>query len=110
MKQCMLYAVACDIILSEPDQFRDIFLAMGPFHWVRVLLRCQGKLLRDSGVDDSLVECEIFGPGVLASVLNGGHYVRSFTGMLVIEDTIRLMQWEMSGREGIGENILSWII
>ena len=77
-----------DIILHEPESFKDIFLCMGPFHWTKILLRCQGRLLRGSGIDDGLVECGVFGPGVKDSVLNGSHYVRSLTGMLIIEDVI----------------------
>ena len=61
-----------------------MFLCLGPFHWTRVLLRCQGKLLRGSGPDDALVECAVFGPGVIESVLTGSHYVRALTGMLLL--------------------------
>ena len=60
-----VFGPSCDICLSEPEHFQDLFIGMGPFHWTRVLLRCQGKLLRGSGIDDALVECGVFGPGVL---------------------------------------------
>ena len=90
-----VFAPAADIYLHETEQFKDLFLCMGPFHWTRVLLRCQGKLLRGSGPDDALVECAVFGPGVIESVLNGSHYVRALTGMLIVEDLIRSLQWEM---------------
>ena len=64
---------------------------MGPFRWTRVLLRCQGNLLRGSGPDDVLIGCAVpvFGPGEAESVLNGSHYVRAITGMLIVEDVIR---------------------
>ncbi len=88
-----VFGPSCDICLSEPEHFQDLFIGMGPFHWTRVLLRCQGKLLRGSGIDDALVECGVFGPGVLESALNGGHYVRAITGMLIVEDLIRSLQW-----------------
>ena len=29
-------------------------------------------------------------------MLNGSHYVRALTGMLIVEDVIRSLQWEMS--------------
>ena len=90
-----VFAIACDIYLDETEQFKDVFLCMGPFHWTRVLLRCQGKLLRGSGPDDALIECGVFGPGVIESVLNGSHYVRALTGMLIVEDLIRSLQWEI---------------
>ena len=37
----------------------------------------------------------MFGRGVIESVLNGSHYVRALTGMLIVEDVIRSLQWEM---------------
>ena len=82
-----------DIYLHEPDQFKDLFLCLGPFHWARILLRCQRKLLRGSGVDDALLECGVLGPGVVESALTGSHYMRALTGMLIVEDLIRSLQW-----------------
>ncbi len=37
----------------------------------------------------------MFRPGVIESVLNGSHYVRALTGMLIVEDMIRLLQLQM---------------
>lgn len=89
-----VFAPALDIYLHETEEFKDLFLCLGPFHWTRVLLRCQGKLLRGSGPDDALIECAVFGPGVIESALNGSHYVRAVTGMLIVEDLIRTLQWQ----------------
>jgi len=72
-----VFAIACDVYLEEKEQLKDMFLCMGPFHWTRVLLKCQGKLLKGSGPDDALIECAVFGPGVMESVWNGSHYVRA---------------------------------
>ncbi|KAL8602085.1 hypothetical protein ACOMHN_007355 [Nucella lapillus] len=90
-----VFAVAADVYLHETEQFKDLLLCLGPFHWTRILLRCQGKLLRGSGLDDALVECGVFGRGVIESALNGTHYVRALTGMLIVEDLIRSLQWQM---------------
>ena len=46
-----VFALASDIYLHETNKFSDLFLCMGPFNWTLVLLRCQGKLLRGSGLD-----------------------------------------------------------
>ena len=80
-------------MISEPELFDKLLPCMGPFHWERILLKCQGRLLRGSGIDDALVECEVFGKGVLESVLNGTHYYRSFAGMLIVEDIILSLMW-----------------
>ena len=90
-----VFAQAADIYLHETEEFKDLVLCMGPFHWTRVLLRCQGKLIKGSGVDDGLIETSVFGPGVIESVLNGHHYVRALAGMLIVEDVIRSRQWEI---------------
>ena len=94
-----VFAPAMDIILSDPKQFKNIFLMLGPFHWTKVLLRCVGCLFAGSGIDDSLKECEVFGPLVLDSVINGKHYVRAMTGMLMIEDVIYRLMWEEFWRQ-----------
>lgn len=78
-----VFAQAVDIYLHETEQFKDLLFCMGPFHWTRVLLRCQGKLLRGSGPDDALVECAVFGPVVIVGVKRQPLYVRALTGMLM---------------------------
>ena len=88
-----LFAPAMDIILSEPTTFKNIFLMLGPFHWTKILLRCEGRLFAGSGIDDALKECEVFGPNVLDPVINGGHYVRSMTAVLLIQDVIYKLIW-----------------
>ena len=42
-----------------------------------MFLRCAGRYLSGSGVDDVLIENEVFGRKDLHSVLNGTHYARS---------------------------------
>ena len=59
-----------------------------------ILLKYLGKYLRGSGPDDALIECSVFGPGVLETVLNGTHFVRSLTGTLIVEDVVIKLLWE----------------
>ena len=54
----------------------------------------QGKLLRGTGIDDALVECEVFGPVVLDTALNGHHYACALTGMLIVEDVMMRLIWK----------------
>ena len=89
-----VFNIIVDIYLHEPDTFKNIFPCMGPFHWCRIILRCAGKLLRGTGIDDAMIECEIFGPVVIESALNGSHYVRALTGVLIVEDVIMRMVWK----------------
>ena len=67
---------------------------MGAFHMTKIALKCAGKYLAGSGMDDALVEAEIFGSQVVHSVMNGSHYMQSFQGMLIISEVIQSLQWE----------------
>ena len=80
--------------LTEPQKFKDILPLLGPFHTSRIHLKCQGKFLRGSGVDDALIECSVFGSGVIETVLNGSHYVHSLTGVSIVEDFIMKLLWQ----------------
>ncbi len=57
--------------MSESDVFYDIYPMMGMFHMAKVLLRCAGKYLTGSGMEDALIESEVFGKRVLQSLLSG---------------------------------------
>ena len=72
-----VFNIVVDIFLHEPETFKTLFPCMGPFHWSRVLLRCAGKLLKGTGFDDAMVECDVFGQVDIESALNGTHYARA---------------------------------
>ena len=74
--------------MSEPDMFKDIYAMLGAFHYAKVFLRCAGRYIIGSGIDDALVEAEIFGKQTLNTVLTGSHYYRSLQGMLMIVEVI----------------------
>lgn len=82
-------AVAADVYLQKTEHLNDMILCIGHFHRTYVLLGCQGKLLRCSGSDDVLVECCIFGPGVIELVLNGSQYARVLVWVLIVENLTR---------------------
>ena len=85
-------SISAEFYRTETKTFKELVLCMGPFHWTRVLLRCLGKLIWGSGPDDALVECGIFRPEVIESVLNGSYYVRALTEMLIVEDVVKSLQ------------------
>ena len=70
-----VFHTAADMVMAEPTQFEDLFPMLGMFHYTKVLLRCAGRFFLGSGVDDVLIENEVFGKKVLHSVFNGTHYV-----------------------------------
>lgn len=70
------------------------------FHWTLVLLRCQIKLIQGSDPDDALIECAVFGPVVIESVMNGSHCV---TGILIVRNLIRCIMTFENENEAVSE-------
>ena len=54
-----VYHIVVDIMLNEPDAFHDLFPMLGNFHLTKVLLRCVGRVLTGSGIDDALIEAGV---------------------------------------------------
>ena len=68
--------------------------------------------MEESGVDSIFVENEIFGLGVVKTVMNGGHYVRGKRGMGLISKALHRLQLmefikvtDCSQFQGLLENI-----
>ena len=68
-----VYHTVADILMEEYQKFSDLHVMMGKFHWTKDDLKCCGRFLRGSGVDDALWECEVFGKCVLNQGLEGSH-------------------------------------
>ena len=80
---------------EEPDNFKDLFPMLGTFHMAYVLLQCAGRYITGSGVDDALIEGPVFGETAILSVLSGGHYIRSFQGMLIMAAALSTLAWQV---------------
>ena len=55
----------------------------------KVLLACCGLFLEEVGVESVFVENEIFGPGVVNSVLSGSNYIRAKRGMSLLSEVVQ---------------------
>ena len=53
-----------------------------------------GKYIRGSGLDDALVETQVFGKKVIEQVLNGTHYIRLLRAILILVDSINRLKWD----------------
>ena len=84
-----VYHIAKEIQLCEPDKFDNIFLGIGGFHLEKVIIGCLGAYLETCGIENVFVEQEIYGPGVVKSVMNGGNYVRGKRGMTLLTESFR---------------------
>lgn len=90
-----VYCIAKEIQLLRPHQFGNIFLGMGPFHWVKIIAAAAGTFLQQSGITDALVNSGVYGKGVAeASVMKGGDYIKAKEGMGIIAETMEHMQYE----------------
>ena len=83
-----VFHIVIDVLMNEPDNFKDLFPMLGTFHMAQVLLRCAGRYITGSGLDDALIEGQVFGKKTILSVLSGGHYIRSFQGMLIVTEAL----------------------
>ena len=68
-----VYHIAREIQLLSPDSF-DVFLGLDGFHMEKVVMTCLEKYLKGTGIDEVLINTEIYGPISIETVLNGGHY------------------------------------
>ena len=59
----------------NPEGFGKIFLGPGGFHLEKILIACIGKFLEESGAENVFTENEVFGPGVVKTVMNGIMFV-----------------------------------
>ena len=87
-----VYRIAKELQLLKPKEFGNIFLGLGGFHMEKIVIACLGKFLEESGVNSVFVENEIFGPVVVNSVMNGGHYIRGKHGMALISEALHRLQ------------------
>ena len=50
--------------------------------------------IRGSGLDDALVEIQVFGKKVIEQVLNGTHYIRILRAISILVDSINRLKWD----------------
>ena len=104
-----VYQYVIDIYFDRPSLFDNIFPMLGGFHMTKAALRCAGKYLHGSGIEDGVIEPDIFGPKTLETVLGGTHYYRSFKGLSAIEDAVIQLKhegfWSTKNLEDYGSEI-----
>ena len=58
----------------------------------KIIIACCGKYLEESGSSKVLVAHEIYGPYVVNSVMEWGHYIRGKRGMAMIAESMEHIQ------------------
>ena len=60
----------------------------------KCLQHCIGKYIKATGLDDVLLETNIFGKKTIEQILNGTHYVCSLRGFIIIGEAIERLKWK----------------
>ena len=70
------------------------------------MIACCGKYLEETGFDTVFIENEVYGPDIVKSVMNGGHYVRGIRGMAIISEVLHTLQMNQFACQR-GENVFN---
>ena len=89
-----VYRIVVDIYLKCPNEFKMLVPCLRGFHMAKGVQHCIGKYIRGSGLDDALVETQVFRKKVIEQVLNGTHYIRSLRAILILMDSINRLKWD----------------
>ena len=97
-----VFRIMLDIYLKCPDKFNDLVPMLGGFHMAKCVHRFIGKYIKDTDLEDALVETGVFGPKVTESFIAGTDYVRSTRGIQILSTAIQMVKWKafwkMDGR------------
>lgn len=73
-----LYKRAFKLAYLQPDTYADKWiLSPGQFHIELCALRCLGKTVEGSGLDELWVESGLYGTAVVSQILSGNHFSRA---------------------------------
>ena len=80
-------------MLNKPNEFPKLIPFLGGFHMAKCTLHCFWKVVRGSGLEDGLIETEVFGEKSIETVFGATNYVRSFRGLLIVESAMNRIKW-----------------
>jgi hypothetical protein len=76
-----LYKRVLKLAYLHPELYKDKWIeSPGQFHISVCALRCLGQTVIDSGLDDMLVDADIYSNVTVMQILNGKHYTSSHIG------------------------------
>ena len=74
----------CIQLQSNLEISKQFIFRMGELHIVFATLKNLGKIIDESGLDQSFIEARIYGPNTVEKIKNGKHIKRSFEGFLTL--------------------------
>ena len=79
-----VFRLVLNIFLKKQSEFKCLIPMLGGFHMAKCVLHCIGKYLNGCGLEDGLVEINIFGIKILESVLSASHYTSALRGIQIL--------------------------
>eukprot|EP00794_Sanderia_malayensis_P014842 gene14842-biopygen11931 len=70
---------ALKLIWNFPDQFSNVLIHLGQFHFIKENFAVLGKIVCGSGIEDVIFQADVCSSGSLNGVLSGSHYNRAWT-------------------------------
>ena len=71
---------------------------LGGFHTAKCVQICIAKYIKETGLEDALVETGVFRVKVMESILAATNFVRSLRGIQILSCAIELVKWNAFGR------------
>ena len=70
----------------------------------KILIACCGVYLNETGIDRVFAENEIFGNGVVNTIVSGSHYNRGKKGMMLLAEALYQLQIEAFTNSSLFQN------
>ncbi len=72
-----LYEKAVQLLDARPNLKNEILPRLGELHTVMAALRALGTSIENSGIDDTWIEADVYGPSTTRQILKCSHYKRA---------------------------------
>lgn len=89
-----IYTKAKEIQWRYPEEFQKLFIRLGGFHIAVNFLALIGKMFRESGIEDVLVESGVYGPSSTQAILQGKAYNRGVRAHKLLMEALMRLQWD----------------
>ncbi|KAI8487179.1 hypothetical protein Bbelb_349770 [Branchiostoma belcheri] len=89
-----MYVKAKTIQWCRPEEFKSTIIRLGGFHIALKYLSVIGKLFKDSGIQDVLIESEVYDPNTAQALLDGKSYNRGVRAHKLLCEALLRLQWQ----------------
>ena len=97
---------AYDLVWQHPDTYKNVVIHLGVFHTMLSYLGALGKVMRESGFEEVVIEARLCATGSLEKVMIGKHYNRCLTvHTIMLEALERLLFTSFVQNTGSGEQV-----